>query len=237
MIYYGYTYITENKSNGKRYIGQHKGEFDPSYLGSGKILTQAIHKYGVDSFAVDVIDYHIDKISLDAHERELIAAHNATSSSMFYNIAKGGEGGNTRAGMTDEQYARYCDALKVAQNDPELLARRSKISKDVYDRPGVREKLTQHSREKWTPELRQKMSDSAKKAHSDPVVRELHRQRAYERAESSQYIENQRKQQLGRKWYHNPRTGEKMTIGPYDSKDVPKGWIRGQGPNKNKHNI
>lgn len=48
---YGYVYITENKLNGKKYIGKHRAEiFDKSYLGSGKALKSAIKLYGKSNF-------------------------------------------------------------------------------------------------------------------------------------------------------------------------------------------
>ena len=45
---FGYIYMTINTVNGKKYIGQHKSsEFEGNkYLDSGKILKQAIEKYG-----------------------------------------------------------------------------------------------------------------------------------------------------------------------------------------------
>ena len=44
---YGYVYLTENIITLNCYIGKHKStEFDPTYKGSGTILSRAINKYG-----------------------------------------------------------------------------------------------------------------------------------------------------------------------------------------------
>lgn len=41
-----YIYLTTNLVNGKQYIGQHKGELNDSYFGSGTNITKALIKYG-----------------------------------------------------------------------------------------------------------------------------------------------------------------------------------------------
>lgn len=39
------------------YIGKHKAaKYDESYYGSGKILLQAIERYGMDNFTNEIID-------------------------------------------------------------------------------------------------------------------------------------------------------------------------------------
>lgn len=50
---YGYIYKTTNLINNKIYIGQHKvkeEKIDNSYYGSGKLIIQAIKKYGKENF-------------------------------------------------------------------------------------------------------------------------------------------------------------------------------------------
>lgn len=55
---YGYIYKTTNLINGKIYIGQmHITIFlGNKYLGSGKILKQAINKDGYNNFVVDLLE-------------------------------------------------------------------------------------------------------------------------------------------------------------------------------------
>lgn len=54
---YGFIYITTNLINGKKYIGKRKctfNEYDDSYLGSGKLLLQAVEKYGKSNFSREI---------------------------------------------------------------------------------------------------------------------------------------------------------------------------------------
>ena len=91
---HGYIYKTTNKVNGKVYIGQHKGEFNQRYLGSGKLLKRAVQKYGVESFSVELLSYCLTKQELDSLEKEYIEFYDSTNINIGYNIAFGGQGGD-----------------------------------------------------------------------------------------------------------------------------------------------
>ena len=68
MKYYGIYKIT-NLLNGKMYIGQHTTEdLDDGYMGSGKIIKQAIKKYGVENFRKEWIMFCEDEEELNYWE-------------------------------------------------------------------------------------------------------------------------------------------------------------------------
>ena len=106
MEYYGFIYLTTNKINGKKYIGQRyydkKGQWK-LYLGSGKILKDAIKKYGRDNFVVEVLENCKTKESLNEKEKYWIKKYNAIFDDSFYNIALGGDGGDVTAGYSEER--------------------------------------------------------------------------------------------------------------------------------------
>lgn len=107
----GFIYMTTNLVNGMKYIG--KCEYArlngwEDYLGSGKILKQAIKKYGKDNFHRDILIEATTAEELDKLEQYYIGLYDACNSNEFYNIATGGDGGNTRLGYTEEQYQEYC---------------------------------------------------------------------------------------------------------------------------------
>lgn len=82
-----------NKQNGRWYIGKHNGH-DPNYMGSGKILKQALDKYGRDSFERVILEQVDSQERLDDRERYWIAETDAVNDPMSYNLADGGAGGD-----------------------------------------------------------------------------------------------------------------------------------------------
>ena len=91
----GYIYMTINKLDSMRYIGKHHATvFEPEkYLGSNKHLQAAIKKYGSHNFDCKLLQECFTDEELNLAEKAWISKYNAANSSLFYNIAEGGEGG------------------------------------------------------------------------------------------------------------------------------------------------
>ena len=88
---YGVIYKITNLINGKTYVGQttKTGKTLDNYLGSGKILKQAIKKYERNNFSKIILETCFNKKQLDIMERFYIELLKPD-----YNIANGGQGGN-----------------------------------------------------------------------------------------------------------------------------------------------
>jgi len=86
-------YETINKINGKRYIGKDKHN-DSTYLGSGKLLNNAIKKYGRENFVKTILEYCDSEDHMSERERHWIKITNAQTSNTYYNIGEGGNGGD-----------------------------------------------------------------------------------------------------------------------------------------------
>lgn len=85
-------YKTTNIINGKIYIGQEKGN-DPKYLGSGKILTMAIKKYGFENFKKEILQECENQEELN--KAEIFWINNSNCFPPHgYNISKGNFGGD-----------------------------------------------------------------------------------------------------------------------------------------------
>ncbi len=84
---YGVIYETTNLINNKTYVGQTitKGNSFEKYLGSGINITRAFKKYGKENFEKVILEYCMDRETLDNSEAFWIDALKPD-----YNIAEGG---------------------------------------------------------------------------------------------------------------------------------------------------
>ena len=91
---YGFIYITTNKINSRKYIGQKKLTNDwRTYLGSGSLLKIAVLQYNKNNFNREIIAIAYSKEELNKLEIDSIKIHNAVEDSHYYNISSGGGGG------------------------------------------------------------------------------------------------------------------------------------------------
>jgi group I intron endonuclease len=89
-----YIYKITNKINNKIYIGKRTSK-RKNYWGSGKLIKQAIRKYGVENFINEIIEYCADEKILCEREIFWIEYFNSRNRDIGYNITKGGDGNNT----------------------------------------------------------------------------------------------------------------------------------------------
>lgn len=88
-----YVYLIENVLNGKIYVGKHSTQdLDDGYMGSGKLLTRAISKYGVENFRKNIIamfDSEAEALQLESEivDEEFVQRVDT------YNMTEGGLGG------------------------------------------------------------------------------------------------------------------------------------------------
>lgn len=109
-------YETTNLINGKKYIGKDERNL-PEYLGSGKNLTAAIEKYGIENFSKKILAYAKDKKELEELEIYYIALYDAQKSKIYYNIAPGGTGGK----IAENYEYREREVVEVDVNSFEII--------------------------------------------------------------------------------------------------------------------
>lgn len=107
---YGFIYITTNLINGRRYIRQkifsdkrtHTQAWE-KYLGSGKILKQAIEKEGAENFSRNIVYISYSAEDLNSAEKQYTDFFNAKDNEDWYNLAGRGD---VRAGKDNPNYGK-----------------------------------------------------------------------------------------------------------------------------------
>ena len=127
-----YVYIVTNLMNGKKYIGKRSCKCpieEDKYMGSGYILAKAKEKYGIKNFKKEILLVCETEEKVLEEEKREIERVNATKNPMYYNVAEGGQGGNTRSGFTKQQMEEYRKKLSKASMGRKIV-RRKKIKKE-----------------------------------------------------------------------------------------------------------
>lgn len=84
-------YKTTNLINNKFYFGVHGSKYiDMSYIGSGKIIEQAIKKYGKKNFKVELLKFFFNEDDAYEYEKEIIT-EDFIKSKNCYNSKSGGK--------------------------------------------------------------------------------------------------------------------------------------------------
>lgn len=116
-------YKTTNLINGKFYIGKDKHN-NPNYLGSGKILKQAISKYGKANFKKEILEECEDYTIWLEREKYWIKELSATT--YGYNIAAGGLGGDTISNHPRKTEIAENQSKWMKENNPTRGRKRTK---------------------------------------------------------------------------------------------------------------
>lgn len=145
---YGYIYLTENRITGKKYIGQHKGPFDPEYKGSGINIQRAVKKYGAEAMLVTQLATAESSDVLNTLEIQAIADHNAVRDRNYYNIAVGGNAWGSP--HTPETRAKISAQLKGKwawnKGIPNPVAKERMLTNNPMKRPEVAAKKSASSK-------------------------------------------------------------------------------------------
>ena len=166
---YGYIYLTTNLINDKKYIGKHKSEFyDDKYYGSGKILLQAISKYGIENFTNEIL-YEADCVEeLNKKEKEYISLYREKYGKQMYNIASGGDGGDTYSSKSEEEKEDFVKKMMEINRDrctsEEFKMKASERLTKKYSNIEERKLQSEKIKKAWNNEqLKKEQSERLKK--------------------------------------------------------------------------
>lgn len=126
-----FVYKTTNLVNNHIYIGVHETfNVDDGYLGSGKLLKQAIEKYGKESFKREILKFFDSKTDAFLFESELVNSVFIKRDDV-YNLTEGGKGVITHSSFGIESIKAHAKNKVVAKD---LLTNSIvKISKFEFD--------------------------------------------------------------------------------------------------------
>jgi hypothetical protein len=210
-----YVYMVENLINEKIYIGKHTtDDLDDGYMGSGKILTRAIAKHGLENFRKTILSFFDTEEHAYEFEKSLVTKEFVMREDT-YNLTCGGSG--SWYAMNSNEEARKEKNKRAAQlgflqcwNDEVFRQRASKRATDLWKKLWKEGKLKHCD---WTGknhslETREKMS----KTHQE-----------------NQHQLGDKNSQFGTCWVHNieQKSCKKIKLEELQF-HLDNGWIKGR---------
>lgn len=180
----GYIYLTTNLINNKMYIGKHERQkYDSKYYGSGKILQKAIEKYGIENFKNEILYEANSTEELNIYEKKYIMEYREKfGKNNLYNIANGGDGGDTFSGKSDKE-------------KEDFVKRMTEINKERCSSKDFKEKLSKATSKRYKSiKEREKQSEKIKRAWSNKDLIEKQKERIQNFYDSHpNYLDNSHK--------------------------------------------
>jgi len=207
---YYYVYQITNLLNNKIYVGKHKSAKHPSengYYGSGKQITAAIKKYGIENFKKEVL-YYCSSLEEMADKEAEVVTEDFVKRIDTYNMHKGGTGGwdhynGSKAHSSNSSKGGKMTASRLTK----FIAEEKANNTDWYKQWYASVCNTNHLRQQkaLTQESREKRKNTFKEIG---------------------HAKGEKNSQFGRIWISNVLTKEVKRITINDT--VPEGWVRGK---------
>lgn len=183
-----YLYRITNQLNGKVYIGQTidiKGRWSAHKSNAknpektGQYIHRAMAKYGVDNFTFENIATCIMQEDADETENSLISQYDSRNKEFGYNLKTGASyGGHSKETKQKQSEATYRQiatqghpaAGRIVTEEEKELHRKARLENPIKYTPELRQKMSEaHIGIKDSEETKQKKSESAKEAWADRI--------------------------------------------------------------------
>jgi group I intron endonuclease len=139
-----YVYLITNKINGRKYIGSsRKFQIDENYYGSGKVIKDALKKYGKENFQRDIL-WEGEGNARDV-ETYFLEKINAADNPLYYNLTNDARGNNLHKEETKKTVSEKLTGRKFSKERCEKISKSkkgsttSKKGKPDGPKPGVSE--------------------------------------------------------------------------------------------------
>jgi hypothetical protein len=203
---YYYVYQITNLLNGKIYVGKHKSDKHPNengYYGSGKQISAAIKKYGIENFKKEVLYFCLSMEEMSDKEAEIVT-EDFVKRKDTYNMHKGGPGGWDHYNGTKRHKVNSGKGGKKRAQDPNnpFYSKEWQATSNSMKNPEIVQMLNQKAN---SPEAIAKKKETWKKTNRG---------------------QGKSNSQFGRIWISNTLTKEvrRITI----NEIIPEGWVRGK---------
>lgn len=207
MIKKYYIYRVTNLINGKTYIGQHQyKDLNDSYMGSGKHLKAAQAKYGIENFKKDILVFNVSKKEhIDLLEKTFIAAEREkVGVENCYNLADGGEGGNTGSSWSKGKHLSEEHKRKISEANKGHTAWNKGIPCSEEAKKKISEankgNLPWNTGKHHSEETRKKMSETRKGKHQSEETRKKKSEAMKGKPKSEDHKKKLSERKKGRHW-------------------------------------
>jgi len=208
-----YVYKITNLENGMFYIGKHSTEhIDDGYMGSGKLLTRAIFKHGIEKFKKEILEFFDSDCEALAYERELVTI-DLVERKDTYNLTVGGSGGwyavNTNEELRKEKNAEAARSMNSKTwNDEKFVERAKKRASETFRRLHAEGKIKPH--------------DWSGKKHTENTIENMRRSHAGKH-------DGEKNSQFNTCWIYSleKKENKKINRGSLDEW-LEKGWLLGR---------
>lgn len=220
-------YKITNKLNNKVYIGKDTTN-NSNYFGSGKLITYALKKYGVENFDKVILEECDSNQTLCEREKYWINYYNSTDLEIGYNISKGGDGGDTFTNNPDLEKIKkkISDTMKkkkftethrqnLTKNHASTKYKKGKTYEEIYG-----EEMAKNYKEKL------KVSRTKYKTEKERLGDDYERVINILRKKISGDKNPMRKHKYI--WYHNVESN--ITTRIIEGGKIPNGFVKGRKP-------
>lgn len=218
MYFVFYTiYKITNKINGKIYIGKHQTQdLNDGYMGSGKLIKNAIEKYGIENFEKEILYQFETEKEMNIKEADLVT-EDFVKEETNYNLCPGGKGGwgynNTKEGQKLREFSY--DRWRKAGS----LALKRKLETDEKFKALHTKRLKESSKKGiGAQKIKYPNGTFYGKIHSEQTKEKIGKS-------NSELQKGKCNSQYGTMWITNGRENKKIKK---DIDIIPEGWYKGR---------
>jgi hypothetical protein len=210
-----YVYQIENLINGKTYVGKHSTEnLDDGYMGSGKLLNQAIKKHGIENFRKHVVKMCESSEEAFDLEREIVNEQFVADENT-YNLKLGGHGGS------DWSYVNDNVEFRKEKNRRAAMAMNRTLETDFEYRSRKIERVRLQNI-KLHKEGKLKTPDWTGRRHTEVTKQKIG-------SANSKHQSGTGNSQFGTVWVYDPESLKSKKVVSSDlDKYVEMGWMKGR---------